>query len=102
MSSTTPLPVISDGLPSQLPDTDPAETREWVDSLRDVVERHGPYRARFLMLKLLQEARSLRVGVPACGAPTTSTPSRPSASRGSPATRSSSAGSVASSGGTPP
>jgi pyruvate dehydrogenase E1 component len=58
-------PVISDGLPSQLPDVDPAETREWLDSLRAVVERQGPYRARFLMLKLLEEARSLRVGVPA-------------------------------------
>jgi pyruvate dehydrogenase E1 component len=58
-------PVISDGLPSQLPDVDPAETREWIDSLRHVVDRQGPYRARFLMLKLLEEARSLRVGVPA-------------------------------------
>jgi pyruvate dehydrogenase E1 component len=58
-------PVISDGLPSQLPDVDPAETREWLDSLRAVVERHGPYRARFLMLKMLEEARALRVGVPA-------------------------------------
>jgi pyruvate dehydrogenase E1 component len=60
-----PRPVISDGLPSQLPDTDPAETREWLDSLRGVVDRYGPYRARFLMLKMLEEARNLRVGVPA-------------------------------------
>jgi pyruvate dehydrogenase E1 component len=58
-------PVISDGLPSQLPDIDPAQTREWVDSLRRVVEAQGPYRARYLMLRMLQESRGLRVGVPA-------------------------------------
>ncbi|HEX5562658.1 MAG TPA: pyruvate dehydrogenase (acetyl-transferring), homodimeric type [Nocardioidaceae bacterium] len=58
-------PVISDGLPSQLPDIDPAETLEWVDSLRGLVARQGPYRARYLMLKLLEEARKLHVGVPA-------------------------------------
>jgi pyruvate dehydrogenase E1 component len=67
MSATAPdhRPVISDGLPSQLPDIDPAETREWLDSLRGVVDRQGSHRARFLMLKLLEEARSLHVGVPA-------------------------------------
>ncbi len=58
-------PVISDGLPSKLPDVDPAETREWLDGLRSVVERDGSYRARFLMLKMLEEARALHVGVPA-------------------------------------
>ncbi len=58
-------PVISDGLPSQLPDVDPDETREWVDSLKGLVQKQGPYRARFLMLKLLEEARNLHVGVPA-------------------------------------
>ena len=63
--SAQPRPVISDGLPSQLPDIDPAETREWLDSLRGLVDRQGQYRARFLMLKLLEEARALRVGVPA-------------------------------------
>jgi pyruvate dehydrogenase E1 component len=34
-------PVISDGLPSQLPDTDPDETSEWVESLRGMVEAQG-------------------------------------------------------------
>ena len=57
--------VISDGLPSQLPDVDPSETAEWLDSLDAVVDRAGRGRARFLMLKLLERAREKQVGVPA-------------------------------------
>jgi pyruvate dehydrogenase E1 component len=56
--------VISDGLPSQLPDVDPAETQEWLDSFDDLVETSGRSRARFLMLKLLERAREKSVGVP--------------------------------------
>ena len=36
-----PPSVITDGLPSQLVDTDPDETQEWVDSLDAVVENAG-------------------------------------------------------------
>jgi pyruvate dehydrogenase E1 component len=57
--------VISDGLPSQIPDVDPSETQEWVDSLDGVIDSAGPRRARFLMLKLLERAREKQVGVPA-------------------------------------
>jgi pyruvate dehydrogenase E1 component len=57
--------VISDGLPSQIPDVDPAETQEWIDSLDGVIDSAGPRRARFLMLKLLERAREKQVGVPA-------------------------------------
>jgi pyruvate dehydrogenase E1 component len=57
--------VISDGLPSQLPDVDPAETQEWLDSFDSLVETSGRGRARFLMLKLLERARQKSVGVPA-------------------------------------
>ncbi len=57
--------VISDGLPSQIPDVDPAETQEWLDSLDGVIDQAGPRRARFLMLKLLERARERQVGVPA-------------------------------------
>jgi pyruvate dehydrogenase E1 component len=45
--------LISNGLPSQLPDIDPAETAEWLESLDAVVEHVGRNRARFLMLSLL-------------------------------------------------
>ncbi len=57
--------VISDGLPSQIPDVDPAETAEWLESLDSVVDSAGPRRARYLMLKLLEHARKRAVGVPA-------------------------------------
>ncbi len=54
----------------QLPDLDPAETKEWVDSLDAVVSAHGQARARYIVAKLLERANELQVGVP----PTTSTP----------------------------
>jgi pyruvate dehydrogenase E1 component len=56
--------LISDGLPSQLPDIDPGETAEWLESLDAVVDNAGRNRARFLMLSLLQRAREKQVGVP--------------------------------------
>ncbi|WP_305039430.1 MULTISPECIES: pyruvate dehydrogenase (acetyl-transferring), homodimeric type [unclassified Frankia] len=56
--------VITDGLPSQLPDIDPSETSEWLDSLDSVIDEQGRGRARFLMLKLLERAREKAVGVP--------------------------------------
>jgi pyruvate dehydrogenase E1 component len=57
-------PVISDGLPSQLPDTDPEETTEWVESLDGVIDERGAKRARYIMLRLLERARERQVGVP--------------------------------------
>src|SRR6187402_1285466 len=59
-----------DGFVHQLPDTDPGETQEWLDSLDAVVGTHGKPRARFLLSKLLERARELQVGTPA----TVSTP----------------------------
>ena len=56
--------IITDGLPSQIPDVDPAETAEWLESLDAVVSEQGRQRARFLMLKLLERAREQAVGVP--------------------------------------
>src|SRR6202046_4414911 len=57
-------PIISDGLPTQLPDIDPDETREWVDSFDSVTRTRGRERARYLMLRLLERAREQQVGVP--------------------------------------
>jgi pyruvate dehydrogenase E1 component len=56
--------IITDGLPSQLPDIDRDETREWLQSLDAAIETGGRQRARFLMLKLLERARERQVGVP--------------------------------------
>ncbi|CCG02892.1 pyruvate dehydrogenase (acetyl-transferring), homodimeric type [Blastococcus saxobsidens] len=57
--------VITDGLPSQLVDTDPDETQEWLESLDAVVDHAGRNRARYLMLRMLQRSREQQVGVPA-------------------------------------
>jgi pyruvate dehydrogenase E1 component len=62
--------MIIDGFVHQLPDTDPTETDEWLQSLDAVVDAHGKTRARFLISKLLERARELQVGTPA----TVSTP----------------------------
>ena len=57
-------PLISSGLPTQLVDVDPEETQEWRESLDDVIDSEGAYRARYIMLSLLQRARQRNVGVP--------------------------------------
>ncbi len=53
----------------QLPDSDPLETREWMDSLDEVVQRAGADRAQFLLYKVLKRAKQLNLGLP----PTTQT-----------------------------
>jgi pyruvate dehydrogenase E1 component len=62
--------MIFDGYVHQLPDTDPVETQEWLDSLDAVIDTHGKTRARFLLSKLLDKARASQVSFPA----TVSTP----------------------------
>src|SRR5947209_15537570 len=58
-------PVIFDGFAQQLPDIDPQETAEWLDSLDVITETRGKSRSRFLLMKLLERARELQVGLPA-------------------------------------
>ncbi|MGH9125148.1 MAG: pyruvate dehydrogenase (acetyl-transferring), homodimeric type [Acidimicrobiales bacterium] len=62
--------MIFDGFSHQLPDIDPEETSEWVDSFDAVLDSKGKTRARFLLMKLLERARAGQVGFPA----TVSTP----------------------------
>ena len=50
-------PVLN-GLPTTLPDVDPEETQEWIESLDKMVEIDGPNRARIVLLKMLERARS--------------------------------------------
>ena len=57
--------VIHEGLPTQLPDIDPDETTDWLDSFDQLVDERGRERARYVMLRLLEKARELNVGVPA-------------------------------------
>ncbi len=56
--------MIFDGFARQLPDTDPGETQEWLDSLDAIVEQHGKVRAQTLVNKLLARARELQIGLP--------------------------------------
>ncbi|MBO0811861.1 MAG: pyruvate dehydrogenase (acetyl-transferring), homodimeric type [Microlunatus sp.] len=56
------------GMPSQIPDTDPEETAEWLESLDGLLEsgsQDAKHRARFIMLKLLDRARERQIGLPA-------------------------------------
>jgi pyruvate dehydrogenase E1 component len=53
-----------DDFKHQLPDSDEAETQEWLDALDQLVEQEGEGRARFLMFKLLKRARQLHIGLP--------------------------------------
>ena len=62
--------MIFDGSVHQLPDIDPAETEEWLDSLDSVIEISGKTRARYLLSRLLERAREAQVSFPA----TVSTP----------------------------
>ncbi|HWF80584.1 MAG TPA: pyruvate dehydrogenase (acetyl-transferring), homodimeric type [Streptosporangiaceae bacterium] len=55
---------MTDGLPNQLPDIDPDETKEWLESFDTVVRTRGRARARYVMLRLLERAREQQVGVP--------------------------------------
>ena len=68
-SSTTAEPdrvrVIREGVASYLPDIDPEETAEWLESFDELLERSGPARARYLMLRLLERSGEQRVAIPA-------------------------------------
>ena len=55
---------ILNGIPSRIPDIDPEETQEWLDSLDAVIDEVGRTRARYLVRKLLERARERQVGVP--------------------------------------
>src|ERR1700755_1376010 len=60
--------IISDGLPTPLPDIEPDETREGGGSFARCASAprpRGRARARYLMLRLLERAREQQVGVPA-------------------------------------
>jgi pyruvate dehydrogenase E1 component len=48
----------------QLPDRDPAETEDWVDSLDAVASNDGADRAQFILYRLLKRARQLNIGLP--------------------------------------
>ncbi|RTE48782.1 pyruvate dehydrogenase (acetyl-transferring), homodimeric type [Actinobaculum sp. 352] len=62
MSQQTP-PLINGQL-SQVPDIDPEETSEWVDSIDNLIESGGALRARYILTSLEQRARQKGVNIP--------------------------------------
>ena len=57
--------MIIDGFTHQLPDIDPHETQEWLDSLTAVADQRGNARAQYLMSRLTAKAQELAIGTPA-------------------------------------
>ncbi|WP_245555721.1 pyruvate dehydrogenase (acetyl-transferring), homodimeric type [Gordonia soli] len=57
--------VIREGVASYLPDIDPDETSEWLQSFDGLLDAAGPARARYLVLRLLERAGEKRVSIPA-------------------------------------
>ncbi|BCN44676.1 pyruvate dehydrogenase E1 component [Prescottella equi] len=57
--------VIREGVASYLPDIDPDETTEWLESFDGLLDRSGSARARYLMLRLLERAGEKHVAIPA-------------------------------------
>ncbi|CAN7397996.1 pyruvate dehydrogenase (acetyl-transferring), homodimeric type [Arthrobacter sp. LjRoot78] len=55
---------ILSGLTNQLPDRDPEETAEWIESLDTLIREQGTERAQYIMRSLLQRAGAQSVGVP--------------------------------------
>ncbi len=54
-----------DGFLSQLPDIDPEETAEWLESLDTVNSAQGKTRARYILSRLNERARELQLGTSA-------------------------------------
>ena len=57
-------PVVG-GMLSQVPDNDPQETQEWIESLSDLIDEKGGPRARYVLLHMLDQARRRGVAMPA-------------------------------------
>lgn len=56
---------MADAFSHQIPDTDPTETQEWLDSLDALLESAGPERTRFIVARLLERSAEKKVGIPA-------------------------------------
>ena len=50
--------------PQNLPDSDPQETREWLDALDAVIKHEGPVRAQYLLEQLVARARNTGAYIP--------------------------------------
>ncbi|AEF39679.1 pyruvate dehydrogenase (acetyl-transferring), homodimeric type [Hoyosella subflava] len=57
--------VIREGITSYLPDIDPEETSEWLESFDAMLSHSTSERGRYLLLRLLERANERRVALPA-------------------------------------
>ncbi|WP_188042699.1 pyruvate dehydrogenase (acetyl-transferring), homodimeric type [Changpingibacter yushuensis] len=64
MSSQSELSPLINGQLGLVPDIDPEETQEWVDSLDDLIETSGGPRARYILMSMERQARRKRIYVP--------------------------------------
>ncbi|NNC78896.1 MAG: pyruvate dehydrogenase (acetyl-transferring), homodimeric type [Acidimicrobiales bacterium] len=55
---------MADNYSQQLPDIDPDETQEWLDSLDAIAASSGKPRARYIMSKLLARSHETQIGTP--------------------------------------
>ena len=56
--------LIADGLPTQYVDTNPQETKEWLESLDALIANGGEHRARHVMLSMLRHSSERNIGLP--------------------------------------
>ncbi|MBZ2195283.1 pyruvate dehydrogenase (acetyl-transferring), homodimeric type [Occultella gossypii] len=64
MTSRNEAGPLINGLLSQVPDIDPEETDEWLESLDGLIDERGGPRARYVLLNMLKRARERDVTVP--------------------------------------
>lgn len=64
MSSQMGLSPLINGQLGLVPDIDPEETQEWVDSLDDLIEHSGGPRARYILMSMERHARRKQIYVP--------------------------------------
>ena len=64
MTSRNEAGPLINGLLSQVPDIDPDETSEWLESLDGLIDDRGGPRARYILLNMLKRARERQVAVP--------------------------------------
>src|ERR1700743_432630 len=57
--------MLFDGICHQAPDPEPGRPQEWLDSFDAIVDVRGRARARYLLMKLLERARTKQVDFPA-------------------------------------
>lgn len=64
MSTGKEIRPVVNGILSQVPDNDPLETQDWLESLDALIDEKGAPRARYVLLHMLEEARRRDVAIP--------------------------------------